>query len=291
MFAAPINDLRKALLRNSLGSLNPFPWVVMTGNCAGWLIYGFFTRDPFIIASNLPGFLLSFWLNMGAAKLQYLELCEEKLEGTSYFDEESSEEETEVEGDEENPVAVSKANDYGMAMLPQERSFISVLIFWSIILIWTTWLYPKDMDPKIAVGILVNCNLVLFYGAPLNTMRTVIQKGNSESIHRGTMMMNLINTIFWIIYGFARKDPVIVFPNAIGLVLGVVQGILCLVYPRRRIGSVDPAPLLSQNSDIEQGSEHTTPLLSDSADSEEESQHTTLTDAPDSEEESQDARN
>jgi hypothetical protein len=30
---APVDDLRQALLDGHLGSLNPLPWAVMTGNC------------------------------------------------------------------------------------------------------------------------------------------------------------------------------------------------------------------------------------------------------------------
>ena len=33
MYAAPVGDLRAALVEGKLGSLNPLPWAVMTGNC------------------------------------------------------------------------------------------------------------------------------------------------------------------------------------------------------------------------------------------------------------------
>eukprot|EP00532_Pseudo-nitzschia_australis_P018930 CAMPEP_0168298592 /NCGR_PEP_ID=MMETSP0142_2-20121227/23127_1 /TAXON_ID=44445 /ORGANISM="Pseudo-nitzschia australis, Strain 10249 10 AB" /LENGTH=131 /DNA_ID=CAMNT_0008248019 /DNA_START=45 /DNA_END=436 /DNA_ORIENTATION=+ len=72
VFAAPINDLNHALRRGSLGSLNTTPWAVMTGNCLGWCAYAYYTADPFVLASNLPGLILSLWLNIGACKLQYL---------------------------------------------------------------------------------------------------------------------------------------------------------------------------------------------------------------------------
>jgi solute carrier family 50 protein (sugar transporter) len=72
LFAAPVNDLRKALKERTLGPLNPNPWAVLTGNCLGWSSYAYYTNDPFILASNLPGLILSFWLNIGACKLQYL---------------------------------------------------------------------------------------------------------------------------------------------------------------------------------------------------------------------------
>ena len=74
MYAAPIRDMRSALAKGTLGDLAPFPFAMMSGNCLGWLIYGYFQRDPFLIAANLPGFVLSLWLNSGTSKLQYLQM-------------------------------------------------------------------------------------------------------------------------------------------------------------------------------------------------------------------------
>ena len=77
MFAAPIQDLREALLlRQSLGPLNPRPWAVMTGNCLGWVAYGYYVKNPFLIMSNLPGLILSVWLNTSASQLEYHTACQ-----------------------------------------------------------------------------------------------------------------------------------------------------------------------------------------------------------------------
>jgi Sugar efflux transporter for intercellular exchange len=64
MYAAPIRDMRIALARGSLGDLSPFPFAMMSGNTFGWLVYAYLVWDPFLIAANLPGFVLSLWLNM-----------------------------------------------------------------------------------------------------------------------------------------------------------------------------------------------------------------------------------
>ena len=54
-----------------MGHLNPTPWAVMTGNCIGWLIYSYLINNLFLFFANAPGLILSVWLNMAAAKLQY----------------------------------------------------------------------------------------------------------------------------------------------------------------------------------------------------------------------------
>jgi hypothetical protein len=54
---------------------------------------------------------------------------------------------------------------------------------------------------------------VFFYGAPLEAMSRVVRSKSS--------------------------DAIIYFPNGIGLLLGILQGVLVCMYPRRRIGEDD----------------------------------------------------
>jgi solute carrier family 50 (sugar transporter) len=267
MFAAPINDLRDALAAGKAKDLNFFPFAMMTGNTFGWLVYGYYTQDAFIVSSNLPGFILSLWLNTGAAKIQYLEMKEKQstslavqrqvlqrwgadrpAEETDDADSASSRRrqrqrqhrQSEQDGIFNDETAAS--TEY-LQMTPQEVLLLRVLCFWAVILVYTSWLYPKSGDPASLVGVLVNINLVVFYAAPLKTIQTVITERNSASIHYETMVMNWINTSFWIGYGCARRDPIIVIPNATGLMLGLAQGALCVLYPRH--SSHDGAARLS----------------------------------------------
>mmetsp|Transcript_10015 Transcript_10015/g.18207 ORF Transcript_10015/g.18207 Transcript_10015/m.18207 type:complete len:126 (-) Transcript_10015:531-908(-) len=70
---APVRDLTECIAYGSFGALNPVPCAIMTGNCFGWVVYAYMKQDPYLLASNLPGFLISLWLHVGAANLQYLE--------------------------------------------------------------------------------------------------------------------------------------------------------------------------------------------------------------------------
>lgn len=115
-------------------------------------------------------------------------------------------------------------------MAPQERSLLRVLCAWAAVIVWVGWF--SSADPAVTVGIVVNANLIFFYGAPLQTVRTVISEGNCNSIHLPTMMMSCTNTSFWIAYGLVSHQFAIVVPNGIGLVLGILQALLCLLYPR-----------------------------------------------------------
>lgn len=172
----------------------------------GWIIYAYYKQDPYILASNLPGFLLSLWLNVGAVKIQYL-LEERKTEEHS-----------------------------SVRFVPQERLLSKVILVWAAISVWVGWIMPSTSctySPAEVVGILVNFNLVFFYAAPLQSISNVVRTKSSDSIHVQSVLMNIVNTTFWVIYGMAKKDLIIIIPNALGLLLGLAQASVCLVYPRR----------------------------------------------------------
>jgi solute carrier family 50 protein (sugar transporter) len=268
MFAAPIADLRRGLLRQSLGDLNPRPWAVMTGNCLGWCAYAYYIHDPFILASNVPGFILSCWLNMGAAKLEYKQMTTSTSNSTSATGanttnttntasggslrhrpvplldiendpEEMNDEENEIENDQNSYYNVPSSlmdHHHGPSIIftPQEVWWLRVLMLWSITLVWVGWISPYKGYEAATVGLLVNINLIFFYGVPLQTIRTVLRQGHSNSIHPASMVMACGNATFWLLYGIALWDPVLMVPNSVGLALGLCQVVLCIVYPKQR---------------------------------------------------------
>ena len=266
---APVQDLRHCLRKGSLGSLNPFPWVMMTGNCLGWTVYGYYTRDPFVVAANIPGLVLSLWLNTGAAKLQYYQrMNEHRMTRDNRWDadpiaasaaapsssshaarhsrqhpEEEEEDAGSLDGQDHNARLLGTWTippEEFLVMVPQERSLLRVLVVWVAVIVYVGW-FSDNNNPASLVGLVVNVNLIFFYGAPLQTVRTVIVERNSNSIHVPTMVMNWMNTTFWIAYGLARRDPVIVLPNSVGLTLGLLQGLLRAAYPSASSGSSSAA--------------------------------------------------
>lgn len=72
MYLAPLKDLDTAV-RNGQGlnGLNPTPWALMLGNRLGYSAYALLSNDYFLFFAVGPGFLVSFWLNLGAVKLLY----------------------------------------------------------------------------------------------------------------------------------------------------------------------------------------------------------------------------
>ena len=83
MFAAPARDLKAALDKGDLGSLNPAPWGFMLGNCIGWVLYAVLLKNMWVFFGNAPGLLISIWLNLGAVKLLYKEEHSKALQESS----------------------------------------------------------------------------------------------------------------------------------------------------------------------------------------------------------------
>lgn len=199
----------------------------MTGNCFGWLAYAYYSGDPFVLASNIPGIIISFWLNAGASKLQYY-----------------AEAGSELRNDESRTIIVTS----------QDRLMLGVLSVWMTVLVCVGWLGIGNGREKEIIGILVNINLLFFYGAPLQTIKTVVAEKRSDSIHTPTMILNCINAGFWGAYGIAINSPVIYGPNGVGFFLGLSQAVLCCMYPKNSSPQpssvdVDPTPLLNSDED------------------------------------------
>ncbi len=186
----------------------------------GWVVYAHYTNDPFVLAANVPGLVLSLWLNMGAAKLQYAERMRHRTaESRNHVSDDTIVQASECENE--------------MILVPIERNFLRIVIVWACTIVVMQWMGGwKLAAPATVIGLLVNLNLVVFYSAPLQSLQTVLLTKRSDSIHRPTLFMNYVNTSFWILYGgFVRNDPMIYVPNGLGLTLGLIQGILCVRYP------------------------------------------------------------
>ena len=369
-------DLRRALLNGRLGDLNPFPWVMMTGNCLGWIVYGYYLepKDGFIVAGNVPGLVISLWLNLGAAKLQYKQVLQDMWQQQLRAEEEEEQNaksshtsnEHSSSGDEDNhsqtnghphhlmtdphkettdttiatlpPIATSNAvvlpnaltmikngqeppphpqysyspihhlpaptvllvpsdhkedqhhlvhRSHGAAarshppltvapspsklqhlvrsrsgpydstyttsanssfagatsvpmeelvLVPQEVGLLRILCAWIVVLVWVGWMGTSRQGTISTIGIVVNLNLVFFYAAPLKTMQQVIfLDRHSNTIHRPTMYMSLTASCFSFLYGVAKRDPIIELPNAMGVIMGLIQVLLCFCFPKRII--------------------------------------------------------
>ncbi|KAG7340883.1 sugar efflux transporter [Nitzschia inconspicua] len=308
LYMAPLRDLKRCLQKGTLGfssttnttrtettttgsgggaqqqqqqqqqQLNPVPWAVMNGNCLGWLIYAHLARDPFILASNLPGILVSTYLNIGASKLQYLQAMEDDKEEErkrnvqlqQQVQQQQQQQTTQtttdiiINEDEDaasertimtaNIAVQTKIWSSDITVTPQDKLWLQILLLWICIVVVVLWILPicfhtSRQRTKQTIGLFVNINLLFFYGAPLQTMQTVVTTRCSDSIHTPTVLLNCINAAFWAAYGIVAVHDVVVYgPNGLGLILGLIQAFLCCVYPKTTTSTTTVYPSSSSSS-------------------------------------------
>jgi solute carrier family 50 protein (sugar transporter) len=250
MYLAPVDDMRRALRSGDLGKLNPTPFVYGLANSFGWMVYGYFQQNLILAASAMPGFLISLYLNMGAIKLQYharqkarweydanckLQAANNKFEtwstGTASTSEESMEAGSwaSLPNNKEVEDEIPHANDMD-SFVPQETALFRVVLGWVLLCVYAGYFVDRQ-TASLVVGSTVNLILLIFYGAPLQMMRSVVESRDSSCIHRPSMVMTFSNAFFWVLYGLLQKDPIVYLPNILGCLLAGAQMMFCLAYP------------------------------------------------------------
>mmetsp|Transcript_5677 Transcript_5677/g.12016 ORF Transcript_5677/g.12016 Transcript_5677/m.12016 type:complete len:340 (+) Transcript_5677:257-1276(+) len=274
MFAAPLQSVRHAISVGTLGSLNPTPWAFMTGNCIGWVTYSYLINNLFLLLANAPGLILSVWLNMAAAKLQYSDRISHNMRSSfvqllddnrkSFRIPHGEEQRLALGGDDDEAAENQQSNQRPTLLTntntdphtftnlrkmalditiqktsipaPHEKVVVCIVAFYVTLISILYFLQLTIEQWKPIVGFIVNINLLFFYGAPLSTIYTVITTRDSSSIHRPTMVLNTANAVFWTAFGFGVLDWFIIVPNGLGAVLGFVQMVLRMVVPCREDG-------------------------------------------------------
>lgn len=138
-----------------------------------------------------------------------------------------------ADGDENNNV---NSGDTCLLLSPSsltshECMVLQIVIIWMVILSTTSLIPIDNADMKFVIGVAVNLNLIFFYAAPLSSIVTIFRTKSSESIHFWTMIMMSANAFFWCVYSLAIQDYYILIPNGLGLMFGLTQIILCMLYP------------------------------------------------------------
>ena len=133
------------------------------------------------------------------------------------------------------------------ARIPHEQLVMGMIVVWTVVVSsigfyghyartsgtsTTTAESTSSTIPQQVVGYVVNVNLVFFYGAPLSAIAHVVRTKQSDTVHVPTMLTNTCNSIFWTVYAVAPQinDPFIYVPNGLGVVLGLIQGLVWVVY-------------------------------------------------------------
>jgi len=107
-------------------------------------------------------------------------------------------------------------------------------LLWGLMaqLAWVTYVDVEDKDTALhIVGNACIAQTVIYFGAPLSQALEVIRRKDSSSIYPPMVITNTAACLMWTIYGFSAVDDIAIWgPNVAGIVLQILNMILCLVY-------------------------------------------------------------
>jgi len=79
---------------------------------------------------------------------------------------------------------------------------------------------------RVELGIINNCITIFLFASPLSTVKMVIQTRNAISIPKVFSILSFCTSLAWFSYGFLINDFFVMLPNAIGMMLTVLQLVL-----------------------------------------------------------------
>ncbi|OUM65242.1 hypothetical protein PIROE2DRAFT_41852 [Piromyces sp. E2] len=83
---------------------------------------------------------------------------------------------------------------------------------------------------KNCMGIVCIIVLCAMYVSPLTSMAEVIKTRNSNSLNALMTIASFVNGFLWLVYGIFFNDFYVWFPNGLGVVSALIQGILIAIF-------------------------------------------------------------
>eukprot|EP00568_Trieres_chinensis_P012056 CAMPEP_0183297868 /NCGR_PEP_ID=MMETSP0160_2-20130417/5036_1 /TAXON_ID=2839 ORGANISM="Odontella Sinensis, Strain Grunow 1884" /NCGR_SAMPLE_ID=MMETSP0160_2 /ASSEMBLY_ACC=CAM_ASM_000250 /LENGTH=294 /DNA_ID=CAMNT_0025459765 /DNA_START=65 /DNA_END=949 /DNA_ORIENTATION=+ len=195
LYFSPASAVLRAVRDGDAGSLNPLPLSIMAVTSVAWLAYGLCVRDRYVALSNIAGCVGSAAYVVGLLPL--------------------------LRDDSERLLIMQAVVIGGIA---------ATLCLW-------TYLSLSGASVAVAgkaLGLFASALFVILSGSPLSTIGTVVKNGDASSILAPLTGAQVINTSLWSAYGLAVRDRFIWGPNVVGLVLGLVQLSLKILFPSKK---------------------------------------------------------
>lgn len=192
LYFSPLVATMQRTKAGSMGDLNPLPAAVTVLSTLAWLQYGLAVANPFVTASNVPGLV--------AAVAGFVLML---------------------------PLMKGSAD-----LKVTQTTFIGGCA--ATVGLWTWMVFSRltAVARAAALGYYASGFFVVLCAAPLSTIQKVIQKKDASSIFAPATAAQCVNCALWTAYGMLAISDVFVWgPNLTGLMLGVAQLALKIVFP------------------------------------------------------------
>mmetsp|Transcript_32710 Transcript_32710/g.80597 ORF Transcript_32710/g.80597 Transcript_32710/m.80597 type:complete len:269 (+) Transcript_32710:151-957(+) len=213
MFFSGVPAMLRCKRAGGLGDMNPMPFPVVMANCLAWIAYSLIIEDYFLFFSNAPGCMVGVYFTLVAYGL--------------------------------SPFASKMRDALEQCLMGMVFALLALTLYVGIV--------ARDeptAHKKTTVGLFANAVLLVYYAAPLSTVKEVLATRNSKSLYFPIAVANTVNGTAWFVYGLALEDPYIYAPNAVGATLGVLQIGLIVMFPGAK-HDTSPAPsTMGSTSDL-----------------------------------------
>jgi solute carrier family 50 protein (sugar transporter) len=210
LYFSPWAAVRSAAKTGHLGSLNVLPQALMVASTQAWMCYALAVPNGFIVASNLPGAIAAMYFVTTTLPLMPRE-----------------------------PHA--KRHQVQAVLVGATTAMLTL---------WTVLVFKAVSHETIVfvLGAYGSAICVLLFASPLSTVADVISTRNAASIYAPLTGAQCTNCLMWTVYGLAIGDVWVYGPNGTGLVLGLLQLVLKIVYPSVPARSTDNMPLFRKEN-------------------------------------------
>lgn len=191
VFCAPLPTMRQVSRDRSVGALPLLPYSSMLSSAFLWVMYGFLKSEPKIWIANGVGLILS----------------------SGYF------------------IVFTR---YCPKQSPTLPGSVKQHLQGCLAIIGTTLFIAVTRPTAQAAQMIGNAGVVLcilLFASPLTALKTVVETKSAKSIPLPFTIAAVINCFLWTVVGkLDMKDFVIYGPNVLGLLFGLIQVALKLIY-------------------------------------------------------------
>ncbi|XP_020898805.1 sugar transporter SWEET1 [Exaiptasia diaphana] len=118
----------------------------------------------------------------------------------------------------------------------REKRSAAIKILWSFLGVTSVLSYIKyyveDLETAIRhLGLICSGFSVAVYGSPLVSLAQVVKQKSTEYLTFSLCLANFVVSLQWFMYGHLVQDAYIKLPNALGVLLSVIQLSLFILYP------------------------------------------------------------
>jgi len=227
LYSSPIKTVYDgAIINHSFKGLNPIPYPISLGNAVMWLYYSCYAHNVYIFLSNAPGIIVTSYLTIIAYSIvvhDYLiDLKKNKINLADDVD--NKQLSTLAEFLVECWNKLKNSNKFRIELI------IGINIIVVLFYIFLTN-YVLDLESsKVLLGVTGNVYTIIMYTAPLITMYHVIKTRCSKSIDIRLAIMQTVNASIWFTYGLVIADPLIWIVGIPGVMFGLIQILLTLMF-------------------------------------------------------------